>query len=360
MSHISGIYLASLLMASLSLLTTGVVLVFFVVQYRSEPSSASRLLWIVMMIMLCDGCISICVLFWHFMQFHEPDSATINDMCKAFLPFPIFFFLAGYGWTIMVAWRFQQVSERKKLYEPAFFIVWAVAFVFILPIIALNISGNEYEVSRAIKTHSTGGSHTYCVFDSRTTSGIWTNIICFQLPLLITIAVNVQAFTKGLRALQHSPQSVLAREMNRTGKYLAVLLIVWVPNFMANLVQILSSGLASDDDNDDENIEENVGYFVETMVLMSSMQGFLNALVYAYGHKNFNKFVKQYIKGYERSYAPLLDEDDGNNGDSSPESLQKKAHHSNARIDSKDWSDEQVGRLSTSERSVRFTFENTD
>lgn len=36
---------------------------------------------------------------------------------------------------------------------------------------------------------------------------------------------------------------VIAREMNRVGKYLLVLLIVWIPNFLANMYQqIYGSG----------------------------------------------------------------------------------------------------------------------
>jgi hypothetical protein len=56
-----------------------------------------------------------------------------------------------------------------------------------------------------------GGSHSYCVFNSGTAAGVWTNNACFQLPLLVTIAVNVHAFARGIRALRNSPQSVSYR-----------------------------------------------------------------------------------------------------------------------------------------------------
>lgn len=58
---------------------------------------------------------------------------------------------------------------------------------------------------------------------------------------------------------------VVAREMNRAGKYLFVLLLVWVPNFMANLVQEARGGFSAegDDDADDEKLDNDVGYFVE-------------------------------------------------------------------------------------------------
>jgi hypothetical protein len=52
------------------------------------------------------------------------------------------------------------------------------------------------------------GSNSYCVFNSHTAAGLWTNNVCFQLPLLVTIAVNVHAFIRGIQALRNSPQSV--------------------------------------------------------------------------------------------------------------------------------------------------------
>jgi hypothetical protein len=58
---------------------------------------------------------------------------------------------------------------------------------------------------------------------------------------------------------------VVAREMDRAGRYLFVLLLVWVPNFLANLVQQAGSGFSVDggDDQDDEQLDGDVGYFVE-------------------------------------------------------------------------------------------------
>lgn len=57
---------------------------------------------------------------------------------------------------------------------------------------------------------------------------------------------------------------VVAREMDRAGKYLFVLLLVWVPNFLANLVQVVGSGFSSQsDDADDEHLSRDVSYFVE-------------------------------------------------------------------------------------------------
>jgi hypothetical protein len=58
---------------------------------------------------------------------------------------------------------------------------------------------------------------------------------------------------------------VVAREMSRTGKYLCVLLGVWVPNLLANFVQEVGTGFGADsgDDADDDSLDGDVSYFVE-------------------------------------------------------------------------------------------------
>jgi hypothetical protein len=75
------------------------------------------------------------------------------------------------------------------------------------------------------------------------------------------------------------------------GKYLLVLLVIWVPNLVVNFYQEVygsrhsryevlievphSAPLAPDHD--------------QVMVLLTSLQGFLNAAVYCWGHKSFRK-----------------------------------------------------------------------
>jgi hypothetical protein len=107
----SGLYITSLVMAVLSLVAAVAALLLFSLRNRSSPSSSSMLLWIVMSLIFSDVCVALCVLVWHFLQHDVSDPTVLDKRCRIFLPFPIFFFLAGYGWTIRVAWRFQQVSE---------------------------------------------------------------------------------------------------------------------------------------------------------------------------------------------------------------------------------------------------------
>lgn len=64
---------------------------------------------------------------------------------------------------------------------------------------------------------------------------------------------------------------VVAREMNRAGKYLFVLLLVWVPNMLANLVQEVGTGFSSNDDNGDDlddSLDDDVSYFVDVSYIL--------------------------------------------------------------------------------------------
>ena len=108
----SNMYVAVVVVAVLSLLTAAAALLLFFINHRADPSiTSSRLLWIVMMLIFSDGCVAVCVLVWHYFQKSEGNSDELSRVCRVFLPFPIYFFLAGFGWTMMVAVRFLQVSE---------------------------------------------------------------------------------------------------------------------------------------------------------------------------------------------------------------------------------------------------------
>eukprot|EP00602_Paraphysomonas_sp_CaronLab_P006598 CAMPEP_0185035164 /NCGR_PEP_ID=MMETSP1103-20130426/26037_1 /TAXON_ID=36769 /ORGANISM="Paraphysomonas bandaiensis, Strain Caron Lab Isolate" /LENGTH=418 /DNA_ID=CAMNT_0027572123 /DNA_START=135 /DNA_END=1391 /DNA_ORIENTATION=+ len=255
-----------------------------------------------------DFMVAFLVILWHLLHLFMEGSDSIDYMCQIFLPFPIYFFIAGYGWTVAVAWRFLSVSQYGSGGTPStdanntcvskFFSffqstrksgelplplwsVWVVSFICVLPMIILNTIGGQYDVTEVVSTPVSSGGK-YCFFNSETWVGRLTNNICFQLPLLLTIATNVSAFTVGLKALKHSPHSVIAREMNRVGKYLFVLLVVWVPNLLVNFYQEITP-------RDKSNRYDVV---IEIMVLLTSLQGVLNALVYAWGHKSFKRFVK--------------------------------------------------------------------
>ena len=53
--------------------------------------------------------------------------------------------------------------------------------------------------------------------------------------------------------------------MNRAGKYLFVLLLVWIPNFFANIVQESEGGFGvqNDEGGDDNRMDTDVSYYVD-------------------------------------------------------------------------------------------------
>lgn len=179
--------------------------------------------------------------------------------------------------------------------------MWITALAFTLPILVLNsgLLGSEYAISRVIPIDE-ATEITYCMFDPTTWLSRGVNFICFQLPLLLTIIINISAFVKGMQALQHSPQSVIAREMKRVGQYLFVLLIIWVPNLLSNMMQWLSvrkhdmtfKGHSFEDEDDDElHVTGYYGVSVGLMILLTSLQALLNATVYALSHRSFSQYV---------------------------------------------------------------------
>jgi hypothetical protein len=175
--------------------------------------------------------------------------------------------------------------------------VWVTAFLLALPIILLNNCGGDYNIARVITT-DTATNVTYCMFDPATWTSRFVNFICFQIPLFLTIIINTTAFVKGMQALKDSPQSVIAREMKRVGQYLLVLLVIWLPNLTSNLMQWLSvrrhdmSFKGSEDDDDELNVTGSYGVLVGIMVLLTTLQGLLNAMVYALGHRSFKQHLR--------------------------------------------------------------------
>ena len=168
-----------------------------------------------------------------------------------------------------------------------------------------GVLGADYAISRVILIDDATGL-TYCMFDPTTWLSRGVNFLCFQLPLLLTIVINITAFVMGMRALQYSPQSVIAREMKRVGQYLFVLLIIWVPNLLSNMMQWLSvrkddmtfKGRSYEDEDDDElHVTGYYGISVGVMILLTSLQGLLNATVYALSHRSFSQYLTSGLLG---------------------------------------------------------------
>jgi hypothetical protein len=75
----------------------------------------------------------------------------------------------------------------------------------------------------------------------------------------------------------------MQREVRRAKKYLFVLLIIWIPNLTVNLYH--SVFLPPDKDP---------FIPVQALVLLTSLQGFLNFFVYLWGYKPFQQWLSSY------------------------------------------------------------------
>jgi hypothetical protein len=102
------IYALTLAVAGLSVVTTLSIMIFY---YLYSRENKSRLLTVIVSLIFTDFMVALLVLLWHLIQsFVKNDSHTLDFMCRVFLPFPIYFFIAGYGFTVVAAWRFFSVS----------------------------------------------------------------------------------------------------------------------------------------------------------------------------------------------------------------------------------------------------------
>ena len=73
------------------------VMVFY---YVYNKQNQSRVLAVVVSLIFTDFMVAFLVLLWHIMQyFAGQNDHALDLMCRVFLPFPIFFFISGYGFT---------------------------------------------------------------------------------------------------------------------------------------------------------------------------------------------------------------------------------------------------------------------
>ena len=119
------------------------------------------------------------------------------------------FYCLPIGCNIFIALRFADFpgSFNKKFLDSCpVWIMWLGSFLIVLPVIVMN-SNNNWTVSEVINTeYSNSGS--FCMFSNNLLRAQIVNNLSLQVPLLITIAVNLIFYLKGLHALRDAPQSV--------------------------------------------------------------------------------------------------------------------------------------------------------
>jgi hypothetical protein len=220
----------------LSLISSGIVLLSIVFDQNNSQSYNLKLIF---RLLLSDFCIDIVILACFIAQLLSNSSKSKTLTCSVCLPVIFYFLLSSFSWTIMISLRFLTVDRSSKesslnkiISKIRLWWIWVACFTLMVPTIILNAIGNK--VLSAVDEDSP----VSCSYNHEYTKSIAIDIATVQFPLFVTIFVNLSSYIIGFRALKDSPQSVVARHMRRTGGYLLVLIIVWVPIFVYNVLSI--------------------------------------------------------------------------------------------------------------------------
>lgn len=273
--------------ALLSVVSCSVV-IFSISRYLQKKTSYH--LQLVSRLLICDVGISLCIIMY-FITEHATGGAHMRAFCNVFLPLILFCFLASFGWTIMLAMRFRTSHDINGAVAAApawvFRLVWAVPLLLCLAaVIVIWSAGHVTAEQGDDDDHSTDNS---CTFDHEHWNGILLDLAVFQMPILLTIAINLYIYSCGLRSLGNAPHSVIARQMRKAGGYLAVLVVVWVPNLVYNLLSIADGS------------DRAYGSLLDMSVLLFSLQGFLNVCVYVYSNEKMRRWLLRYMRGGYRN-----------------------------------------------------------
>ena len=127
-----------------------------------------------------------------------------------------------------------EIKSSINLSPFPFWIIWATSLMLSLPILIISfIDENIISIQK--------DNNESCTFNYNNNVTIITTVICFQAPLIITIILNVYFYARGLRSLRTSPHSVISRKIRRAGGYIAILLIVWIPNAIYSFINMFDN-----------------------------------------------------------------------------------------------------------------------
>ncbi|RYY88004.1 hypothetical protein EON63_03100 [archaeon] len=236
--------IASLVTSVLSIVSCMLV-IWFIVDYRKKKKSYH--LELVGRLLLCDVGICLTIVLFYIMDI-VLERTQMPDFCNLFLPLVSYFFLTSYAWTVMLALRFRMSHDRNASGELKpllpFHVIWLVPLGLVLVLIIAAYSAGH--VTKVVEGDD-DDSKQACTFDHDHMAGIVLDLTIVQVPNLLTILLNVYIYACGLAALNNAPHSVLARQMRKAGGYLAILIIVWVPNLVYNMLSIIDTSHKSYD-----------------------------------------------------------------------------------------------------------------
>lgn len=214
----------------LSIVSTAVILLTILLD--SPARNKSYNLKLIFRLLLSDFCMSLIILIFYCME-SAKGPINLSTACSISLPILMFFLVSGFSWTVMIAVRFAY-SNQKRIYKPKIPLwgVWLLTFFLLVPTIIMNANGNK------VLSAEEDDTVLACTYNHTYRPAIIVDIITVQVPIVISLTLNLLAYAKGYRALKDAPHSVLARYMRRVGGYLMVLIIVWVPVFSYNILSI--------------------------------------------------------------------------------------------------------------------------
>ena len=255
---------------SLSILATGIVLITILLD--SPVRNRSYNLKLIFRLLLSDFCLSSMILIYYGIQISN--GVNLTTACSICLPILMYFFVSSFVWTVMIAVRFAYTNE-KKIYVPKIplWSVWLIPFVLLIPTIVLNAKGN------LVLSVEEDDTVLACTYNHAYKPAVIVDIITIQVPLVITIILNILAYIKGYKALRNSPQSVTARYMRRAGGYLLVLVVVWFPTIAFNIMSRIV------------NSNQEFLFLFNGVVFLLCSQGFLNVGVYIWSHHKMKRWL---------------------------------------------------------------------
>jgi hypothetical protein len=82
----------------LSLLSSLFIIVTYQIFHRSFKWRKSQFLRWAIRLVVVNGLFSLVALVWNYLSSRvDEDSSVLEDYCRVYLPFPIYFFVCGYG-----------------------------------------------------------------------------------------------------------------------------------------------------------------------------------------------------------------------------------------------------------------------
>lgn len=144
---------------------------------------------------------------------HNRNTISFLDddlLCSYIWPIQLFSFLCAFGLVLLIANRFKRVNTgqcHKKHLNFPLSIVPLVAFLLTLPTLILDQVIQTTNITELI-SNSHEDKNEFCFFNS-SIAGTIVNYSCLQLPSLVTIIYNIDAYRKGVESLKKSSPEVL-------------------------------------------------------------------------------------------------------------------------------------------------------